>query len=66
MTKEFAGNELAEIRQSLAEEGFTEVHEDRGAAGIDLWRPFDGLPSHHCVHAVVWRRAEGGFWVEEY
>lgn len=64
-TKEYAGTDLAEIREYLREEGFTEVHEER-ADGFDLWRPFDDLPSHACVHVTVWPNGEGGFWQEEY
>lgn len=66
MSREYAGMDLIEIRDCLREEGFTEVHEEMGERGFDLWRPFDDSPSHDCVHAVVWPRAEGGFWVEEY
>lgn len=68
-TKEYAGTDLAEIRATLVEEGFTELHEDNGANGFDLWRPFDELPSTECVHIVVWPRKEedgGGYWAEEY
>jgi hypothetical protein len=67
MAREYAGTDLTDIREALREEGFTETHEQR-ADGFDLWRPFDDEPSHNCVHAVVWPRAEdgGGYWVEEY
>lgn len=65
MTKEYAGTDLAEIRECLREEGFTEVHEER-VDGFDLWRPFDDLPAHECTHVVVWPNGEGGFWSEEY
>jgi hypothetical protein len=66
MAKEYAGTDLAEIREALREEGFTEVHEER-ANGFDLWKPFGDLPSHECSHAVVWpNREDGGFWVEQY
>lgn len=67
MAKEFAGTDLTEIRDYLREEGFTELQEDRGERGFDVYRPFDDLPSTECVHATVWPRSEGGgFWVEEY
>jgi hypothetical protein len=65
MAKEYAGSDLTIIREYLRDEGFTETHEER-ADGFDLWRPFDDEPSHNCVHAVVWPRTEGGYWVEEY
>lgn len=66
MEKQYAGTDLTEIRDLLSEEGFTEVHEDRGDAGFDVWRPFGQSPSHECSHVVVWPRQEGGFWMEEY
>jgi hypothetical protein len=66
MSREYAGTNLTEIRERLREDGYTEVHEDRGEGGFDLWHPHDDLPSHACVHAVVWPREDGGFWVEEY
>jgi len=72
--KEYGGTDLQEIRLSLQEEGFSEVMEDRGEKGFDLWRPFDDLPATECLHVVVWLRdGEGefagklpGYWVEEY
>ena len=65
-TKEYAGIDLAKIRSYFAdEEGFTKtLHED--AESFDAWKPFNELPSHECVHVVVWPRADGGFWSEEY
>lgn len=65
-TKQYAGTDLAEIREALREEGFTEVHQDNGARGFDLWQPYDDLAAHECVHVVVWPRADGGYWAEEY
>jgi hypothetical protein len=79
MNKEFAGTDLSEIRASLRDEGFTEVvREDRigdTQTGFELWRPFDDLPSHDCVHVVVWpmapddlrdRGIDKGYWSEEF
>jgi hypothetical protein len=66
MSREFAGTDLTEIRDSLREEGFTEVHEERGERGFDVWRPFNDLPHTECVHATVWPRQDGGYWAEEY
>lgn len=75
MAREYAGTDLAEIREALRAEGFTETMDDRGERGFDVWRPFGDLPSHACVHAVVWLRDPNneafkgrlpGYWVEEY
>jgi hypothetical protein len=64
--KEYAGTDLAEIRESLRDEGFTESFEER-ADGFDLWRPFRDEPHHNCVHVIVWPRAVyGGYWMEKY
>jgi hypothetical protein len=68
MAREYAGTDLAEIRESLREEGFTETWEE-SADGFDLWRPFDDEPQWNCVHAVVWKRKPqdgAGYWVEQY
>jgi hypothetical protein len=79
MDKEFAGTDLSEIRVALRDEGFTEVvREDRVGdtpTGFELWRPFADLPSHDCVHVVVWpmaaddlrdRGIDKGYWSEEF
>lgn len=65
MSKEYAGDNLEEIKQHLATEGYTEVFEMR-ENGFDLYRPFGNLPSHECSHVVVWPREDGGYWMEEY
>lgn len=64
-TKEYAGSDLQEILEHFKSEGFTEVVE-QDAAGFTAWQPFDDLPRDACVHVVVWPRAEGGYWCEEY
>ncbi len=64
--REYAGDDLTEIRQSLHEEGFTELALNRGKEGFALWRPFAELPSHDCAWVTVWPRAEGGYWSEQY
>lgn len=66
MSKEYAGDDLLEIREILRGEGFTEMHENNGHKGFDVWRPFADLGPADCVHTVVWPRSEGGFWLEEY
>lgn len=65
-TRQYAGKDLAEIREFLEGEGFTELETDNGTKGFTLWQPFDDLPAHECLHVVVWPRAEGGYWTEEY
>lgn len=68
-TKEYAGDDLSEIRTFFMQDNeirYTEVVEDRGADGFTLSTPSDEYESGYCVYVVVWPRAEGGFWCEEY
>lgn len=65
MEKQYAGEDLVEIRAYWVEQGFTEVFSEDDN-GFDLWKPFDDAPAHDCSHVVVWKREDGGFWAEEY
>jgi hypothetical protein len=70
-TKEYAGTDLNEIRQFFTEDNeirYTTVVEDRGADGFTLSAPNGEWGEANDVHiyVVVWPRAEGGYWCEEY
>lgn len=70
-TKEYAGTDIGEIRQFFMEENeirYTTVFEDRGADGFTLCAPNGewGKAVGAYIYVVVWPRAEGGYWAEEY
>lgn len=67
-TKEYAGDDLSEIRSFFMQDNeirYTEVFEDRGAEGFTL-NTFDEDGVTYACFVVVWPRKEGGYWCEEY
>lgn len=70
-TKEYAGDDLGEIRAFFMQDNeirYTELVEDKGAEGFTLSTEND---EDHCgwdnrLYVVVWPRASGGYWCEEY
>lgn len=69
-TKEYAGDDLSEIRTFFMQDNeirYTEVVEDRGAEGFTLSTEQDGdVEWDNRIYVVVWPRTEGGYWCEEY
>lgn len=69
-TKEYAGDDLSEIRTFFMQDNeipYTEVVEDRGAEGFTLsTEQDDDVEWDNRIYVVVWPRKEGGYWCEEY
>ena len=69
-TKEYAGMDLQEIRRFFMEDNeirYTTVVEERPdgftlSAPNGEWGEVEGVD----IYVVVWPRAEGGYWCEEY
>jgi hypothetical protein len=71
MQKEYAGDDLAEIRRFYMEDHeirYTKVFEERGADGFTLAAPNGpwGEDNGVDIYVVVWPRPAGGYWSEEY
>lgn len=70
-TKEYAGDDLSEIRQFFMQDHdieYTEVVEDRGVDGFTLSteNEEEDCGYGNRLYVVVWPRTEGGYWSEEY
>lgn len=74
-TKEYAGTDLQEIREFFMQDSeirYTRVVEDRGTEGFTLSAPNgdyseeEAAAEGRLIYVVVWPRAEGGYWAEEY
>jgi hypothetical protein len=74
-TKEYAGTDLQEIREYFTQDHeirYTRVVKDDGAKGFTLSAPNGDYSEEEAeaegnlIYVVVWPRAEGGYWCEEY
>lgn len=75
-SKHYAGTDLQEIRDYFLNDHdirYTQVVEDKGSQGFTLsapngdWTEAEAAAQGRLIYVVVvWPRAEGGYWSEEY